>query len=80
VLLLGLLTLTQHKVTQIIFAGITVLIILVRFARFVFGENWMAVWDIPLSIMSLITFVIVLLTHLLQFQKNKIVITISCIN
>jgi len=66
VLLLGLLTLTQHKVTQIIFAGITVLIILVRFARFVFGENWMAVWDILLSIMSLTTFVIVLLIYVYQ--------------
>jgi hypothetical protein len=66
VLLLGLLTLTQHKVTQIIFAGITAAIISVRFARFFFGENWLLVWDILLSMISLIAFVIVLLIYVFQ--------------
>jgi len=66
ILLLGLLTLTRHKVIQIIFAGITVLIISVRFARLVFGEKWLLVWDILLSMMSLITFVIVLLINVFQ--------------
>jgi hypothetical protein len=66
VLLLGLLTLTQHKITQTIFAGVTVLIISVRFAHFFFGVNWLVVWDILLSMMSLITFVIVLLIYVYQ--------------
>lgn len=66
ILSLGLLTLTGHKVIQIIFAGITVLIISVRSARLVFGEQWLLVWDILLSMMSLITFVIVLLTNVFQ--------------
>lgn len=66
ILLLGLLTLTGHKVIQIVFTGITVLIISVRTARLVLGEQWLLVWDILLSMMSLITFVIVLLTNVFQ--------------
>jgi hypothetical protein len=58
--------LTRHKVTQIIFAGITVAIISVRFGFFVFEENWLLVWDILLSMISLIAFVIVLLSYVYQ--------------
>jgi hypothetical protein len=63
VLLLGLLTLTRHKVTQTIFAGITVVIVSVRFGYFVFGEKWLLVSDILLSTASLIAFVVVLLIN-----------------
>lgn len=66
ILLLGLLTLTRHKVIQITFAGITAVILSVRFARLVFGENWLLVWEILLLVMSLITFVIVLLINVYQ--------------
>ncbi len=66
ILLLGLLTLTRHKVSQLIFAGITVLIISARFERLVFGKNWLLVWDILLSMMSIITFVIALLISVYQ--------------
>jgi hypothetical protein len=66
ILLLGLLTLTRHKVYQLIFAGITVLIISARFERLVFGINWLLVWDILLSMMSIITFVIALLINVYQ--------------
>ena len=66
ILLLGLLTLTRHKVTQLIFAGITVLIISARFARLIVGENWLLMWDILLSIVSIIAFVIFLLVNVYQ--------------
>ncbi|HTR44879.1 MAG TPA: ion channel [Thermodesulfovibrionales bacterium] len=66
VLFLGLLTLTRHKVIQIIFAGITVIIISVRFGYFIFREDWLLVWDILLSMASLIAFVIVLLIYVYQ--------------
>jgi hypothetical protein len=66
ILLLGLLTLTRHKVIQIIFAVITVLILSVRFGHFVFVENWLLVCDILLSLITLITFVIVLLIYVYQ--------------
>jgi ion channel len=70
ILLLGLITLTGHKVIQIFFVWITVLIISVRFARLIFGEKWLLVLDILLSMMSLITFVIVLLINV--FQKSPV--------
>ncbi len=63
ILLMGLFTIARHKVTLIIFTGITVLIISVRFGRLVFGENWLLVWDIALSMISIVTFVIVLLIY-----------------
>ena len=63
VLLLGLLTLTRHKITQSIFAGITVVIVSVRFGYFVFGEKWLLVLDTLLSMASLIAFVVVLLIY-----------------
>jgi hypothetical protein len=63
---LGLLTLTQHKVTQTIFAVITLIVISVRFGYFVSGENRLLVWDILLSMASLITFLIVLLIYVYQ--------------
>jgi hypothetical protein len=66
ILLLGLLALTQHKVTQLIFAVVTVLIISTRFARLIFGETWLLMWDVLLSIVSIIAFVIVLLINVFQ--------------
>ena len=66
VLLLGLLTLTQHKVTQLIFAVITVLIISARFSRLIFGETCLLIWDILLSIVFIIAFVLVLLINVYQ--------------
>lgn len=66
VLLLGLLTLTRHKLIQIIFVGITAGIISVRVARLVFGENWLMVWEILLSVIALISFVIVLSIYVHQ--------------
>ncbi|MGC9977289.1 MAG: ion channel [Thermodesulfovibrionales bacterium] len=66
ILLLGLLTLTQHKVTQLIFAVITVLIISARFSRLIFGETCLLIWDILLSIVFIIAFVLVLLINVYQ--------------
>lgn len=66
VLLLGLLTLTRYKVIQIIFAGITAVSISVRFGLFVFGKKWLLVWDVLLTMISLISFVIVLLIYVYQ--------------
>ena len=51
-LLLGLLTLTRHRVTQIIFAGITAVSISVRFGLFVFGKKWLLVWDVLLTMLN----------------------------
>jgi len=65
-LLLGLLTLTRHRVTQIIFAGITAVSISVRFGLFVFGKKWLLVWDVLLTMICFITFVIVLLIYVYQ--------------
>jgi len=65
-LLLGLLTLTRHRVTQIVFAGITAVSISVRVGLFVFGKKWLLVWDVLLTMICLITFVIVLLIYVYQ--------------
>ncbi len=62
-LLAGVRALTRHKILQIVFAVIVALIILVRWVRILFGVTWLAGWDIFFSMVSALTFVVVILGH-----------------
>ncbi len=62
-LLTGVLALTRHKILQMVFAVIVALIILVRWIRVLFGVTWLAGWDIFFSLVSALTFVVVVLGH-----------------
>jgi hypothetical protein len=63
ILLLGLFALTRHKVTRMIFAVIIVMAILGHLVRFIPGANFLAGWDLVLSIVTIIAFVILILMH-----------------
>ncbi len=62
-LLTGVLALTRHRGLQIVFAAVVALIILVRWVRVLFGVTWLAGWDIFFSMVSAITFMVVVLGH-----------------
>ncbi len=62
-LLAGVLALTRRKTVQAIFAVVVALIILVRWVRLIFGVTWLGGWDILLSLISSVTFVVVVLGH-----------------
>ena len=57
VLLLGLFTLTRHKITRMVLEGIILIVISVRSVRYFFGANWLLGWDILLSLVAVIAFV-----------------------
>ncbi len=65
-LLAGVVALTRHKAIQMFFAAIVALVVLVRWARLVFGGTWLAGWDIFLSLVSSIAFVVVVLGHVFR--------------
>jgi hypothetical protein len=57
ILLLGLFALTRHKITRMVLGGISLTVISIRSARFVFGAHWLLGWDILLSLGPVIAFV-----------------------
>ena len=62
-LLTGVISLTRHKVIQIIFAVIVALVISGRWGRLIFGGTWLAGWDILLTLLSSVAFAVVVLGH-----------------
>ncbi|MCL5022473.1 MAG: potassium channel family protein [Nitrospirae bacterium] len=63
-LLAGVVALTRHKVIQIVVGAMVALVITVRWGRLVFGGgDWLGVWDIFLSLVSSVAFVVVVLAH-----------------
>ncbi len=66
ILVFGLFTLTRHKVIQIALTVIIALVTAVRFTRLVFGGNGLLVWEIVLSMMSLVAFLVILLINVYQ--------------
>ena len=71
VLLLGLFALTHHKITQIFFGGIVAIAILFRVVRFVFGANWLLGWDILLTLLSVVAFLIFILSYVV-FKEGPV--------
>ncbi len=65
-LLTGVLALTRHKSLQLVFAVIVPLIILVRWVRVIFGVTWLGGWDIFFSLVSALTFTVVVLGHVFK--------------
>lgn len=65
-LMAGVIALTRYKVIQGIFAVIVALIILVRLARLIFGVTWLNGWDIFLSLVSTVAFIVVVLGHVFK--------------
>ncbi len=62
-LLTGVVALTRHKFIQIVIGSIVVLIISVRWGRLILGADWLAGWDILLTLIFSIAFVVVVLGH-----------------
>jgi hypothetical protein len=65
-LMAGVFALTRYKLIQGIVAVIVALIILVRWARLIFGGTWLGGWDIFFSLLSSIAFVVVVLGHVFK--------------
>ena len=62
-LLTGVFSLTRHRLIQTVVAVIVALIISVRWGRLIFGATWLAGWDIFLSFVSFLAFMVVVLGH-----------------
>jgi hypothetical protein len=63
IFLLGLVALTSRKISRRVLGAPVVIIISIRFLRLVFGANWLTVWEISLSLVTVIIFVYLLLRY-----------------
>jgi len=62
-LLFGVIALTRHRILQVVFGIIVVLIISARLLKLSTGTPWLTGWDTFLSIITTLAFVMVILGH-----------------
>ncbi len=69
-LLSGVVALTRHKIIQTICALIVGLIVFVRWGRLIIGGGWLGVWDLVLSLVASVAFVVVILAHVYKEEPT----------
>ncbi len=63
VFIFGLFALTHHKITRMVFEGFLIIVISVYSGRFVFGAQWLQGWDMLLSLLLVIAYLIFILRY-----------------